>query len=118
MASGLKCIHEAGIINRDVKGENFIFAVEPSKAAKAGQPLVIKFIDLGMATEYSPKDPIRGAFTATHYRSAGTLLLLLLHVDRQWGPRNCCLAARLLVRFSNSPGSEADGCDQPASWSR
>ena len=53
-------MHEAGIINRDVKGENFIFAMEPSKAARLGKPLVVKFIDLGMATEYDPKDSIRG----------------------------------------------------------
>lgn len=61
MAGGLKCMHEAGLMNRDVKGENFIFAVEPNKAAKAGKPLVVKMIDLGMAAEYDPKDPIRGA---------------------------------------------------------
>ena len=60
MAAGLKCMHEAGIVNRDVKGENFIFAVVPSKAACLGKPLVVKFIDLGMATEYDPKDSIRG----------------------------------------------------------
>ena len=61
MASALQYMHSFGIMHRDIKGENFIFAQSPAKAAAAGNKPIIKLIDLGMSAQYEPKRPIKGA---------------------------------------------------------
>ncbi|KAK9794940.1 hypothetical protein WJX73_003198 [Symbiochloris irregularis] len=61
MASAVQHLHAFGVMHRDIKGENFIFARDPVKVAEKGGENVIKLIDLGMAAEYNPKEVIKGA---------------------------------------------------------
>ena len=86
MASALQCMHDAGIINRDVKGENFIFALAPSRAAQLGQKPVIKLIDLGMSADYDPKDPIRGRSFVPSCVAKLAGLLLCAHTEAADSP--------------------------------
>ena len=60
MAAAVAAVHQAGIMHRDIKAENLVFAEAAAVAAAAGRPLSVKLIDLGMAARYDPKDPIRG----------------------------------------------------------
>ena len=60
MASAIRHMHAFGIMHRDVKGENFLFARDPVKVAEKGGENVVKLIDLGMAAEYNPKEVIKG----------------------------------------------------------
>ena len=76
MASALECLHDLGIMDRDVKGENFIFALAPAKAAQGGQKPVVKLIDLGMSAEFDPKAPIRGSQLSLSIMQPASLRLL------------------------------------------
>ena len=60
MAAGVRDMHKAGLIHRDVKAENFVFAESPAVAQAHGRPLTVTVIDLGMAMRYDPRDPVRG----------------------------------------------------------
>ena len=60
MAAAVAAVHEAGILHRDIKAENLVFAESAAVAAAAGRPLSVKLIDLGMATRYDPEKPVRG----------------------------------------------------------
>ena len=56
-------MHEQGIMHRDVKPENIMFAqnVETSRDnPKTAQTFNVKVIDLGMAARLDPKTPLRG----------------------------------------------------------
>ena len=56
-------MHEHGIMHRDVKPENIMFAqsVETSQDnPDSDQVFNVKMIDLGMAALYNPKVPLRG----------------------------------------------------------
>ena len=56
-------MHEQGIMHRDVKPENIMFAqsVETSRDnPQSDQVFNVKLIDLGMSARYDPKVPLRG----------------------------------------------------------
>lgn len=56
-------MHEKGIMHRDVKPENIMFAqsVETSRDnPRSDQVFNVKIIDLGMSALYDPKVPLRG----------------------------------------------------------
>ena len=66
MAAALWHMHSLGIMHRDIKGENFLFANNPEKLAAAGGKNIVKLIDLGMSAEYDAKHPIKGACCNGH----------------------------------------------------
>ena len=54
-------MHAAGLIHRDVKAENFVFAEPPAVAKANNRPLRVTLIDLGMAMKYDPESTVHGA---------------------------------------------------------
>ena len=66
-------MHEHGIMHRDVKPENIMFAqsVETSQDnPDSDQVFNVKMIDLGMAALYNPKVPLRGRRISEHSQAA------------------------------------------------
>ncbi|CAL8466722.1 g6258 [Coccomyxa elongata] len=61
LAEALACMHQYGLIHRDIKAENIVFKDTAAQAAAKGVPPIVKFIDLGMATLYNKDEPIQGA---------------------------------------------------------
>lgn len=60
IAMGLLHMHSRGILHRDVKPENCLFAEPPGTAMMEGRTPSLKIIDLGMACLYRPDQPVRG----------------------------------------------------------
>lgn len=57
-------MHKIGLIHRDIKAENFVFAESPAISKANNRPLVVTIIDLGMAMKYDRKNDIRGVARA------------------------------------------------------
>ena len=60
LAEALACMHQYGLIHRDIKAENIVFKDTAAQATAKGVPPIVKFIDLGMATLYNKDEPIQG----------------------------------------------------------
>lgn len=54
-------MHEEGVMHRDVKPENVVFATDALNSHQKPESMQVKLIDLGMAIVYDPKHPIKGA---------------------------------------------------------
>lgn len=54
-------MHAAGLIHRDVKAENFVFAESPAVSEANKRPLRVTLIDLGMAMKYDRDSTVHGA---------------------------------------------------------
>ncbi len=66
LAEALACMHQYGLIHRDIKAENIVFKDTATQAAAKGVPPIVKFIDLGMATLYNKDVHIQG--THIHFQ--------------------------------------------------
>ena len=83
LAEALACMHQYGLIHRDIKAENIVFKDTATQAAAKGVPPIVKFIDLGMATLYNKDEHIQGTHIAFKLITFRMICSGLLHIDSQ-----------------------------------
>ncbi len=58
MVAAVAEMHMRGCIHRDIKPENVLFASSVDQSVQSGAPLVLKLIDLGLATRCAAELPL------------------------------------------------------------
>ncbi|KAK9824560.1 hypothetical protein WJX72_011313 [[Myrmecia] bisecta] len=122
MADALACLHDYGIMHRDIKGENVVFAADPLKmAADPTAVPVVKIIDLGMAAIYNHEEPIYGALgspgfiapdiiqdgqhtLAMDLFALGVLLFIMLVGRKPYNLKECGDLTYASIKLEDAPG--------------